>query len=470
MKKLLSIISVLVVILAGCGAKSESGQETITMVIKDLTPSNDVHLQYVQEIEDGYNEMFGTNIDLELLETPSGGDSYSETLALMVNSGTIPDVMYWQGGDQAMAEQGIFEDLTSYVESSTYVKNNMYEHDKERLENYPYLLNIQPLTGGIPVTSSNNSNNEAVSNLISNPSAENYQAAFESLVNDEGYETGISVAGTLSELDVIFDSAFGIEGTWMKNDDGTYQHKYTTENTKKKLEFYSKLYSQGLLDSNYLTTEWDGKEENFYTGKASTIVGSSPTIIDLYNTKYENYNDGTSIVTLPPAGEYYAPIDVSKESRGFAISSQAENPQDAFNVLEFMASPEGQKIDRLGLEGTHYNLVDGKVEFTDEADNWFPFFFIVADPQWDVELTDPLYSDVEKSASDMMNKYYKSDNNILYPADALDEIDAVTNTYNEFAADVVTGKKAIDDFDQFVSAFNEVGGEYLTEYANENLK
>lgn len=470
MKKLLSVVSMLLIILAGCSAKAEEGQETITMVIKDLTPSNDVHLQYVQEIEDGYNEMFGTDVNLELLETPSGGDSYSETLALMVNSGTIPDVMYWQGGDQAMAEQGIFEDLTPYIENSTYVKNNMYEHDKERLENYPYLLNIQPLTGGVPVTSANNAENKALSSLLSNPTADNYQKAFQSLVDDNGYDSAISVAGTLSELDVIFDSAFGIEGTWMKNEDGTYQHKYTTENTKKKLEFYTELYSQGLLDQNYLTTEWDGKEENFYTAKTATIVGSSPTIIDLYNTKFENYNDGTSIITLPPAGEYYSPVDISKESRGFAISSQAENPQAAFNVLEFMASPAGQKIDRLGLEGVHYNIVDGKVEFTDEADNWYPFFFIVEDPNWDVEFTEPLYSDVEKSASSMMDEYYKSDNNILYPADALDEIDAVTNAYNEFAADVVTGKKTTDDFDDFVSTFNDVGGEYLTDYANEELQ
>lgn len=470
MKKLLSFVSILVVILAGCGATADKDSETITMVIKDLTPSNDVHLQYVQEIEDGYNEMFGTNVDIELLETPSGGDSYSETLALMVNSGTIPDVMYWQGGDQAMAEQGIFEDLTPYVESSTYVKQNMYPHDKERLENYPYLLNIQPLSGGVPVTSSANSNNEAVAKLIAKPSAENYQKAFTSLVKDEGYETGISIAGTLSELDVIFDSSFGIDGTWMKDENGQYQHKYTTENTKNKLKFYSELYAQGLIDPNYLTTEWDVKEENFYTGKASTIVGSSPTIIDLYNTKYENYNDGTAIIPLPPAGDYYSPIDVSKESRGFAISTQAADPQAAFNVLEFMASPEGQKIDRLGLEGTHYNVVDGKVEFTDEKDNWFPFFFIVDDPQWDVELSEPLDSDIVVQTGEMMDKYYKSDNNILYPSEALDEIDAVTNTYNEFAADVVTGKRSIDEFDQFVTAFNEAGGDYLTEYANANIE
>lgn len=470
MKRLLSLLFVFIVVLAGCGKSTEGSSETITLVVKDLTPSNEVHLQYVQAIEDGYNEMFGTNVDIELLETPSGGDSYAETMALMVNSGTIPDVMYWQGGDQAMAEQGIFEDLTPYVENSTYIKQNMYEHDRERLENYPYLLNIQPISGGIPVTSTVNGENQEVKDLIANPSAENYQKAFQSLVDNNSYETGISIAGQLSELDVIFDSAFGIENTWMQDENGNYQHKYVTENTRNKLEFYSQLYSQGLLDQNYLTTEWDAKEENFYTGKAATIVGSSPTIIDMYNTKFENYNDGTSIMTLPPAGDYYKAIDVSKETRGFAISSQAEDPQAAFNVLEFMASPEGQKLDRLGLEGTHYNTTSGKVEFTDEKDNWFPFFFVVEDPGWDVELAQPLYSDIENNAADMVDKYYKSDNNIVFPSEYLDEIDAVDNAYNEFAADVVTGKKSIDDFDSFVATFNEVGGEVLTQYANDNLE
>lgn len=470
MKRLLSLLLIFTLILAGCGSTGGSGEETITLVVKDLTPSNPTHVEYVQAIEDGYNEMFGTQVHIELLETPSGGDSYAETIALMVNSGTIPDVMYWQGGDQAMAEQGIFEDLTPYIEGSTYVKQNMYAHNTERIANYPYLLNIQPLAGGAPVTAEDNLENDSVKQLIDDPSADAYKAALQSLVDENGYETGISIAGQLSELDVIFDSAFGIDCTWMKDEEGNYQHKYTTENTKNKLEFYSELYSEGLLDHEYLTTEWDGKEENFYTKKASTIVGSSPTIIEMYNAKYKNYNDDTAITVLPPAGDYYSAIDVSKETRGFAISSQAEDKQAAFNVLEFMASPEGQKLDRLGLEGTHYNIVDGKVEFTDEKENWFPFFFIVDDPQWDVELSEPLYGDVENQTKEMMNTYYKSDNNIIFPSEYLDDIDAINNTYNEFAADVVTGKKSIDDFDDFVVSFNEVGGDALTEYANENIE
>ena len=46
--------------------------------------------------------------------------------------------------------------------------------------------------------------------------------------------------------------------------------------------------------------------------------------------------------------------DVTKEQRGFAINSQSEVKEAAFAVLEFMAGPEGRKLDKLGIKDIHY--------------------------------------------------------------------------------------------------------------------
>ena len=48
---------------------------------------------------------------------PASG--YADALGVMLLSGDIPDLIYFQGGDQKMAEQGILEDLTPWIEKTT---------------------------------------------------------------------------------------------------------------------------------------------------------------------------------------------------------------------------------------------------------------------------------------------------------------------------------------------------------------
>ena len=110
-----------------------------------------------------------------------------------------------------------------------------------------------------------------------------------------------------------------------------------------------------------MTNKFDVKEDKFYTGKAGVIFGSSPEVIDIYIGKMREAHPGEEIelTLLPvpsgPGGQGLAAVDVSKESRGWAVSSISENKEAAFAVLDFMASKEGQDIDRMGFEGVHHN-------------------------------------------------------------------------------------------------------------------
>lgn len=44
----------------------------------------------------------------------------------MLLGGDIPDLIYFQGGDEQMAEQNLLEDLTPYIENSAYIKKRAY--------------------------------------------------------------------------------------------------------------------------------------------------------------------------------------------------------------------------------------------------------------------------------------------------------------------------------------------------------
>ena len=86
----------------------------------------------------------GQFIDLQFLEPPAG--SYSTALPIAMMNGDIDaDLVYFQGGDLALANQGLFEDLTPYIENSTYVKELMTDINKTRLSNYPIYFGLERL-------------------------------------------------------------------------------------------------------------------------------------------------------------------------------------------------------------------------------------------------------------------------------------------------------------------------------------
>lgn len=125
--------------LAGCGAdgkeepKTESKEEvkeeakagetvTLRVALKGISMEDERQKKWF----DNYNaalEKAGIPAKLEVVEMQSG--TYSDNLALMLNGGDIPDLIYFQGGDQVFADQGVLEDLTPYVEESQYIKAAM---------------------------------------------------------------------------------------------------------------------------------------------------------------------------------------------------------------------------------------------------------------------------------------------------------------------------------------------------------
>ncbi|WP_432665572.1 extracellular solute-binding protein [Wukongibacter baidiensis] len=450
---------------------------TLRMVMKDLSPSNPGDLKYVEELEKSLAKQ-EIKVKFEIVETPSG--NYAEKLNLLLLGGDIPDIIYFQGGDKQIAEQGILEDLTPYIEKSQIVQKAMQLHNKKRMKNYPYLIWLKPIKTKAPVVRRDwFEASEMGKTLLEDPSIDNYYKFLKELKekNFDGNglpKYGVTVSGKILELDSIFNQAFGITGAWVKNSEGKFIYGKVSEYEKEKLAFYQKLYKENILDPEYLTKKWDTKEKAFYDNNVGMIIGSTGKVIDIYDGKMKKTNgEEASLVVLPPAkgkGQGYLPIDVTKESRGVAISSLSPNKEIAFKVIEFLASNEGQMLDRLGFEGEHFEVKDNKVHLTEKSQEWFAKFFEVYSWKPTVEIVTPLLSEPSLDSMAKAEEYYIEDVNFLIPEEYAASWDAMTNLYKEYTADIITGKKSIDDFDNFVKDWYEAGGKEITEYANTVLK
>lgn len=490
-KKWLSVILSLTLAagaLTGCGAdgkeektenKTEAKEEvkngeqaTLRVALKGVSMEDERQKKWF----DNYNaalEKAGIPAKLEVVEMQSG--TYSDNLALMLNGGDIPDLIYFQGGDQVFADQGVLEDLTSYVENSKYIKDAMEDFQKERFSNYPYLLFLTPALTPVPVIRTDVLDGCASKDAVmEDPTIDNYTKLFEELKENRKAVFGLD--GNLKGINAVFDQAFGLTSTWIKDDSGNYVYGRVSDQALEELKYYAELYKKGIIDKDYLNANWEVKENDFYSNNTAIISGNQGAVIDLYNSKQvETNGENAALTVLPPAkgeAQGYLPLDVSKESRGFAVSALSENKDLAFQVLDFAASPEGRILDLLGTEGDDYSVEDGKFKLLPAHSTWYANFFETFN-NFDLDAMDeetPYWSEAALSSSEMTDTYSTMDNAFVIPSEHVVNWDAAETKLAEFTADFVIGNKTESDWDKFVEEWNAAGGQTVTEYANSVLK
>lgn len=498
MKKFLSILLMSLMVLSvfvGCGDKStqetpnETPSETpgetsetgigtkespveVSIILKDASPNDEAIQSIVKAIEEGMAEE-ENYVKITFLEPPTG--TYGEAVPLAFRTGQIsPDIIYFQGGDLPVSNDGLLEDLTEYVQNSAYVKNLMEEHTKVKLENYPYLLWLAPARVPAPVMRKDFADQlDSFDSVMQDPTLENYEKMLTEIVEKGVAKYAITSDGDLSRMNTVFNQAFGVTGTIVK-EDGKWVFSKASEFEKNKLEFFARLYKNGLIDPEYITKQWDTMEKSFYEGEAAFIAGTAGAVINIYNNKMtQTHGEGAELVVLPPAkgvSQGYTAIDVSKESRGFAINAQSKVKDAAFAVLDFMASPKGNMLDKLGIEGTHYNVEGDKIVFTEKFPEWYPRFWETLNKfEPTPELAEPMMSAPGLKSLEMAKEYYVEDVNVLIPDHLISQWDAMNTLYKEYSSDIIRGVRPVSDFDEFVEKWNQSGGTEFESYLVEQL-
>lgn len=458
--------------LFGSGVMFASADEpvTITMVEQDLVSTNPDDVAYMEAV----NKLLldsGVNAKIELVNLTQ--ENYAEKLNLLIIGGNIPDIMWFRDDvDKKIAEQGLLVDLTEYVKNSEVFQKTMPPWNKRRLENYPYLLAIQPITPKIAAI-----RKDLVErlNLEIPVTVEDYYQVLKTIADadiDGKDMYGLTVTGNALRLDNIFNAAFDVPTTWIQDENGKYIYAKVSPNEKKKLAFYRKLHEENILDPEFITDNWQSMEDKFYAGKTGMIIGTSGIVIDMYGQRIKAKGIDTELIPLhPPKGENggqgFEPVNINRESRGFGISALSKHPELAFKVLEVMATDQGQFLDRLGLEGREYNKgADGSIELTERGEIWYPRFFDI--PSWKSPVQ--LRSEVSTRSLEIVNSYYIEDVYVDIPSELGPGWDAMNNLYKEYSYKIISGEYPLEKFEEFVEKWYQSGGEELTAYANKILQ
>ncbi|WP_339641826.1 extracellular solute-binding protein, partial [uncultured Pelagibacterium sp.] len=268
-------------------------QDTPTVTI--IAHDNPGDAELFERIEAGMADA-GTPVNIELVGLPSSG--YADALSLRLLSGEIPDIIYFQGADAEFANQGILEDLGPWIEQSEHIQNAMWPHNEARMENYPYLLYIFPARTKSAVMRSDwleQSGLDAPTNLDEWTAflTEMSQSDFDG--NGEQDTYGILAPDNTAELDAIFNQSFGVSATWLEDENGEWIHSRVSDAERDKLAYYQMLYAEGILDPEYVTSNWEVKEDKFYSGRVAVIMGTAGPVVEIYKTKMAEANPGADL-------------------------------------------------------------------------------------------------------------------------------------------------------------------------------
>lgn len=444
---------------------------TIRVVEKDLLTTNREDVEHIHRIEQALARQ-GHDINIEIVNLSSSG--YSDVLNVMLLSGTIPDLIYFNGSDQKMVEQGILEDWRPWIAQTHYLKEALWPHNKLRLQNHPTLLYVYPLRARQPVIREDWLQKSGF--RASPKTLEEYVKLFSAIhsgdFNGDGQAdtAGITSEKDLRDLDGFLNPAFGIHATWFKDAQGQWIHAQISPQERDKLQYYHALYEKGLLSSQYITTNWELKEDQFYTGKVGVVSVSSPGNVGVYQEKMRQVHPDATLTLLDPpkgpGGQGLAAVDVSMETRGFAMSTLSKHKKEVMILLDFLASPEGQMMEQMGFEGTHYVRKDDTFTVTPKINAWYPRFIYAANWKPPVEWRSPAML----RYIDNSQRYFAADNAFIFPSTFAAALDSTSSIYNEWAYKFVSGKASFDMWVQYVNAWKSAGGNAMTQYAQEKLK
>ncbi|MFD2657060.1 extracellular solute-binding protein [Gracilibacillus thailandensis] len=164
----------------------------------------------------------------------------------------------------------------------------------------------------------------------------------------------------------IMQTWFGVPNKWGIADDGSLYPHFQDPNYRDALDFFKKMYDEGLVNEDFAVMDPAKWHDAFVNGEAGTIVD----VVDAASRNQDQMIDADP--SLEGAVDVFGAVEgpnglfnlpTSGYNMMYAISKQTvETEEELHKVLQFMddmSTEEGQTLAFNGIEGRHYEIEDG---------------------------------------------------------------------------------------------------------------
>lgn len=161
------------------------------------------------------------------------------------------------------------------------------------------------------------------------------------------YDSLINVVGSYGFSP--FGSEYGL------TTDGQIVHEAQTNFVYDKINFARKLLAEGLMHPEFFTMDTTRADE-LYNTKGVAIASDIHNYVDVI---YES-EDWIPMGSLQDVTGAKVGYTSGKGGYGaWAVSSEAENPEEILKFFDFLSTYEGKLLCMYGIEGLSYDMVDG---------------------------------------------------------------------------------------------------------------
>ncbi len=485
-------------------AGNENGKlfaEPMTLtVMKDEHPSQPFVLDspVIQEI---YNR---TNVKIELMPVP--GSDYSQVSRTRIASNNMPDILFTTFATMSeFADSGIFLNISDYMNHAP----NMQELLINEPEFYKVTFNNQFY--GFPA--------KRPFNLWNGPVA--------MMRVDKVEELGLNIPTTFEELYEVlkafkqawpdtypitfrngvnyflpymaFSFGSGANIYFDPHVDGgkyvfgpAYEDDFTPV-----LEYLNRLYSEGILDPDYAVNTNQAWQENLSSGKSLYYHDNNSFAIN-FNNALQLSDPKANFQQLPVLASGHGP----KRNHVFAlhpmstvatVSANVKRPEDVVKFMDWLYSPEGILLTNFGIEGEHYEIVDGEPvvlpeiieQFSGQQDPFRAMQSALGTGWLSFTLTYDMRPQIDISPPDIVNwselileelgeNYYER---VLDPPFTSEELEKLRNLKTKLD-DIVTqemdkfimGSRPLSEYPAFAKQLRDAGSAQLEDIYNFALK
>ncbi|MGQ4668329.1 ABC transporter substrate-binding protein [Metabacillus halosaccharovorans] len=391
MKMMLFLLLSFVLVLSGCSSKSSSDEgDGKKDGVTELTLfSADIHSQWddmQSPVSKLVTEKTGVTINPEF--DVNGG---TQKIALMVASGEYPDLIVPKGGAGTLVEAGALIDLTDLIEEHAPNLKKIYGDYLSRLKwsNDDESIYILP-TAAIDQQYFNPSHGvglqHAVVKELGYPEIKTLKD-FENAIKDykeknptiDGQPTlGLSLLADdwrimISTTNPAFWSTGASDDGEFYVDPETYEatFHYKRPEEKEYFRWLNHMNDEGLLDPESFVQKYDQYLAKLSSGRVLGIIDDDWQFAEAQRSLREQ-GKADKMYGLYPATLSEDIKHANFQSAGYlagwgiGISVDAEDPVAAIKFLDFLASEEGQTLQNWGIEGEHYEMVDGKRVISEE--------------------------------------------------------------------------------------------------------
>lgn len=324
----------------------------------------------IQLFQDEIERLIGVRV--ELVKPPS--DQYMTKLTAMLATGEQVDIAYADGGKWVgLYEQGLFEPLTDRIEASPVLSDPkiIAPSEWERVrqadgEIYGVFNKFEQGTLAIV-------RGDWLDKLgLSEPQTlDEYYDVLYAFTHDDpdgnGRDDtwGLGIGYTLYDTVGVF-GAYGLKRGWIYDESGELHSPYATDAAIPVYEWFAKVYADGLMEPNFITNNSAAFRELFMTDKTGMNFYWAAWV-GLYNQQVHAEDPNNPFEArgiVPPEGPAGRLLKAGND--GFmSIPGMSEYKDEAFQVLEFWHTYDGNVLGTLGMLGHDYNMVSGKYVLTE---------------------------------------------------------------------------------------------------------